>query len=277
MALMVPVSRTFLTVSPQAVIGADVSLADDVGIGPFAFVGEGTSVGRGTEIHPGVTVAARVVIGDDCVLHSGVHVYPDTIIGNRVTLHSGAVIGADGFGYQRDPLPPGEAHGPFRHRKIRHVGRVVIEDDVEVGANSTIDRAALAETRIGCGTKIDNLVMIGHNARVGRHCVIIGQAGISGSTTIGDCVTIAGQAGLTGHLTIGHRVVIGAQSGVTKDVGDDGIVLGSPAEDALRAKKALALIVSLPQFKKRLAAHERRLRALEAHASGGSADAVRAE
>jgi UDP-3-O-[3-hydroxymyristoyl] glucosamine N-acyltransferase len=136
-------------------------------------------------------------------------------------------------------------------------------DDVEIGANTTIDRVALSATRIGSGTKIDNLVTIGHNAEVGRHCVIIGQAGISGSTTLGDYVTVAGQAGLAGHLRIGRGAVIGAQSGVTKDIPDGQVVLGSPAVEARRAKKALTLVDSLPEFRVALTEHRRRLDALE--------------
>ena len=186
-------------------------------------------------------------------------------IGNRVILHSGVVIGADGFGYVPETLPASEAapDEPRRHRKIRHVGSVIIGDEVEIGANTTIDRATFAATRVGNGTKIDNLVTIGHNATIGRHCIIIGQAGISGSTALGDYVTVAGQAGLAGHVRIGSNVVIGAQSGVTKDVAPGEIVLGSPAVESKRAKKALTLIDSLPDFKRALASHERRLAELE--------------
>ena len=146
---------------------------------------------------------------------------------------------------------------------MRHVGSVTIDDDVEIGANATIDRGTLAATRIGRGTKIDNLVTVGHNSVVGRHCIIIGQAGLSGSTVLDDYVTIAGQAGIAGHVHIGSRAVIGAQSGVTKDVPAGQTALGSPAVEGLRAKKALTLIDSLPEFKRTLAAHGRRLADLE--------------
>jgi UDP-3-O-[3-hydroxymyristoyl] glucosamine N-acyltransferase len=258
--LLFPIVRSVVGISPLAVLGARVVVGADVGIAPCSVIGDDVSIGSGTEIHPGVTIGARAAIGDDCILHAGVHVYADTVIGSRVILHSGAVIGADGFGY----LPVDGMEGDrVRHRKIQQVGRVVLEDDVEVGANSAIDRASLSETRIGRGTKIDNLVTIGHNSRVGRHCIIIGQAGLAGSTTVEDHVTIAGQAGLAGHLVIGAGAVVGAQAGVTKDVPAGAVVLGSPAIDVHRARKALALFDRLPEFRKSIAAHERRLRALE--------------
>jgi len=260
---LLPATRAITSVSPLAVVPADARLGPDVGIGPYAVLGDEVEVGARTEIHPGVTIGPRTRIGEDCVLHAGVHVYADTIIGDRVILHSGSVIGADGFGYVREPLPT-EAGEPFRHRKVRQVGRVVLEDDVEIGANSAVDRAALSETRIGRGTKIDNLVTIGHNSRVGRHCIVVGQTGLSGSSTLGNYVTLAGQVGVTGHLTIGDGAVVGAQSGVTKSIAPGHVVLGSPAVEGGRAKRALALLEWLPQFKKRLAAHDARLRALEA-------------
>jgi UDP-3-O-[3-hydroxymyristoyl] glucosamine N-acyltransferase len=191
-----------------------------------------------------------------------VHVYENVTIGDRVILHSGAVIGSDGFRYVREMTGLGDE--PLRHRKFRHVGRVVIEDDVEIGANTTIDRAVLGVTRIGRGTKIDNLVMIGHNAQIGQHCILVAQAGLSGSTRLGDYVVIAGQAGLVDHVTVGGGAVIGAQAGVTKDIGAGAVVLGSPAIEAIRAKKALALVGNLPEFKKTVADHGRRIARLEA-------------
>ncbi|HVR74553.1 MAG TPA: UDP-3-O-(3-hydroxymyristoyl)glucosamine N-acyltransferase [Planctomycetota bacterium] len=263
--LILPAERTYEDVSPQAFIGSEVELAPDVGIGPLAYVGDRVKIGRGTEVHPGATIGRGTTIGEDCIIYSGVHIYAGTMIGSRVILHSGAVIGADGFGFVQEKVsdPSASKEEPLRHRKMRQVGRVVIEDDVEVGANAAIDRAAFHETRIGRGTKIDDLVMIGHNCVVGRHSVIVAQAGISGSTVMGDYVTIAGQAGLAGHLKIGSRAVVGAQSGVTKDVGAGQIVLGSPAIDARHARKALTLIDSLPEFKKTLSAHEKRIAGLE--------------
>ena len=267
--LLIPHRRAFSTVSPGAIIGDRVDIGAGVGIGPHVFVADDVTIGRGTEIHPGVTIGRGTRIGADCTLHSGVHIYENTTIGDRVILHSGAVIGGDGFGYlqQFDT----EA-GTMTHRKIRHVGCVVIEDDVEVGANSTIDRASLSVTIVGKGTKIDNLVTIGHNCRIGRQCLIIGQAGIAGSTIVGNHVTIAGQAGLTGHIRVGDAVVIGAQAGVTKSIPAGQVVLGSPAVEGVRAKKALSLVNRLPEMKKTLAAHERRLTFLEGGAKSEMPD-----
>lgn len=263
--LIVPPRRVFSTVSPAAHLGEGVELGPDVGIGPGAYIGDGVRIGRGTEIHPGATVAQGCQIGEDCVIFSGVHIYHETRIGSRVIIHSGSVIGADGFGFVQEKVTGAGASPlePIRHRKMRQVGRVVIEDDVEIGANTAIDRAALDVTRVGKGTKIDNLVQVGHNSLIGRHCVLVGQSGVSGSTELGSYVTLAGQSGVAGHLKIGDRAVVGAQSGVTKDIASGQIVLGSPAIDARQARKALTLIDSLPEFKKTLAAHERRLQSLE--------------
>jgi UDP-3-O-[3-hydroxymyristoyl] glucosamine N-acyltransferase len=266
-----PFERAFDGISPQAALGKNVQMADGVAIAPLAYIGDNVRIGRGTEIHPGATVGRNSVIGDDCVLYSGVHVYHDVTIGNRVIIHAGAVIGADGFGYIQENVAAAGAPGdePVRHRKVRQIGRVVIEDDVEIGANTTIDRAALDVTRIGRGSKIDNLVQIGHNCLIGRHCIIVGQAGLAGSCVMGDYATMAAQAGLAGHLTVGARAVVGAQSGVTKDIPDGQSVFGTPAiEDLRRAKRALTLVKHLPEFKKTIASHEKRLSRLEG--GGGS-------
>jgi UDP-3-O-[3-hydroxymyristoyl] glucosamine N-acyltransferase len=265
-----PPRRTFEGVSAQAFVDPTASLGDEVGIAPLAFVGARARIGDRTEVHPSATIGHDARIGRDCVIHSGVHVYPDTVIGERVILHCGVVIGADGFGYVRRPLPADLASPdePVRYRKIRHVGRVVIEDDVEVGANTAIDRGTLSVTRIGRGTKIDNLVTVGHNASIGRHCIIIGQAGLSGSTVLDDYVTLAGQVGVADHVHIGARAVVGAQSGVTKDIAPDSVVLGSPAVEGMRAKKALTLIDSLPEFKRALSAQARRLAEIERALAG---------
>jgi UDP-3-O-[3-hydroxymyristoyl] glucosamine N-acyltransferase len=259
--LLVPSARAFHQVSPQAVVDAGAVVAPDAGVGPFVYIGPGARIGRRTEVHPGSTIGRGVTIGDDCIIYSGVHIYPETVIGDRVVLHSGVVLGADGFGFVQEPAPGG-APGVC-HRKVPHVGRVVIEDDVEIGANTAIDRAMLEDTRIGAGTKIDDLVMIGHNCQIGRHCIVVGQAGISGSSTVGDEATIAGQAGLADHVRIGRRATVGAQAGVTKNVADEGVVLGSPAMPVRNARRALPLIERLPEIRKQLAAHEGRLERLE--------------
>ncbi len=272
--LLVPEERTFLGVSPQAVLGRGVEIAEAVGIGPLVYVGDGVRIGKGTEIHPGTTIGRGSVIGENCTIYSGVRIYQETTLGNRVIIHGGAVIGADGFGFVQEQVQGADTspREPLRHRKIRQVGRVEIEDDVEIGANTAIDRAALDVTRIGRGTKIDNLVQVAHNCQAGKHCIIVGQSGISGSTVLGDYVTIAGQAGLAGHLKIGSRAIVGAQSGVTKDLLEGQIVLGSPAIDARQARKSLALIDSLPDFKRAIASHEKRLAKLEGKSAPGEGD-----
>src|SRR5262249_37679883 len=249
-----PTTRTFSGVSPAAVVEPSARLGEDVGIGPLAYVGADVCIGDRTEIHPTATIGRNARIGSDCVVHAGAHIYPGTIVGDRVVLHAGVVLGADGFGYVREAMPQGTEtpEEPIRLRKVPQVGCVVIEDDVEIGANSTIDRASLAETRIGRGTKIDNLVTIGHNCRVGRHCILIGQVGVSGSTVLESYVTVAGQAGLAGHIRVGTGAVVGAQAGVTKDVPAGQKVLGAPAIDAGRARRAYSLIDSLPDFRRRL-------------------------
>jgi UDP-3-O-[3-hydroxymyristoyl] glucosamine N-acyltransferase len=258
---LVPAVRTWHGISERASVASTATVGEGVGVGPFAVIADHANIGNRTEIHAGATVGARARIGADCVLHAGVHVYHDVEIGDRVVLHSGSVIGADGFGYLTEPT--GDPDEPVRHRKIRQVGRVVIEDDVEIGANATIDRAALSETRVGRGTKIDNLVTVGHNTTIGRHAILIGQSGIAGSTTLEDYVTVAGQAGVAGHVTIGHGATIGAQAGVTKNVPPGTVVLGSPAIEERRAKLALSLLARLPDMKRLLGDHARRLLALE--------------
>jgi UDP-3-O-[3-hydroxymyristoyl] glucosamine N-acyltransferase len=273
--IMMPAGRAFEGVSPQAFVDPTAVIECDVGIGPFVYVGPGSRIGRGTQIHPGSTIARDVTIGRDCVLHSGVHVYAGTEIGSRVILHSGVVLGADGFGFVAEPATAGGATA-VSHRKVPHVGRVIVEDDVEIGANTSINRAMLDETRIGAGTKIDDLVMVGHNCRIGRHCIIVAQAGISGSSTIGDHATLAGQAGIADHVTVGAGATVGAQAGVTKDVPAGGLVLGSPAIDVRSARRALPLIEHLPAMRRSLAAHDARLERLERQA-GAHDDDARAE
>ena len=262
--LLVPTRRTFDDVSPHAVLGRNVDVGLAVGIGPLVSIGDDVTIGERTEIHPGATVGPGVQIGQDCVIHSGVHIYPDVVIGHRVVLHSGAVIGADGFGYMQEPLTDAQsADEAVHHRKVPQVGIVVVEDDVEVGANTCIDRASLHVTTVGRGTKIDNLVTIGHNATLGRHCLIVAQAGVSGSTALEDYVTIAGQAGLIDHLRIGRGAIIGGQALVRKDVPPGRGMLGSPAVEGTRARKIFAAWSRLPLLRRRVADHEKRLARVE--------------
>ncbi|HEX7513768.1 MAG TPA: UDP-3-O-(3-hydroxymyristoyl)glucosamine N-acyltransferase, partial [Candidatus Methylomirabilis sp.] len=208
----------------------------------------------GTVLEAQVFVGRNSRVGRGCRIFSLVSLRDGTRLGDRVTVHSGAVVGADGFGFARDGA---------RYVKIPQVGRVVIEDDVEIGANTTIDRATLGETRIGRGTKLDNLVHIGHNVRIGGDTVIAGQVGISGSTRIGSRVTFAGQAGVVDHVSIGDDVIVGAQAGVSKDIPAGSIVLGSPAIPHLEFKRQVATVARLSELVKALRGLESRLKALE--------------
>ena len=180
-------------VDPLSAVATDAAIGEDASIGPFVTIGAGASIGARTIVHPNVVIGAGARIGDDCVIHSQVAIRERVVIGDRVTLHNGVVVGSDGFGFARQK--------DGTHLKIPQHGDVVIEDDVEIGANSTIDRPAIGETRIGAGTKIDNLVHIAHGVAVGRRVLLAAQVGIAGSTTIGDDVMMAGQTGVTGHIT----------------------------------------------------------------------------
>jgi len=207
-------------ISPKAVVAESAKLGSDVAIGHFAIIGENVVVGNSVTIFQGVSIEAGSVIGDDCIIYPNVVIYDGTRIGKRCIIHGGVVIGSDGYGFA--------THGG-KHHKIPQIGIVRIEDDVEIGAGTTIDRAALGETVIGEGTKIDNLVQIGHNVKVGKHCLLVSQVGIAGSTQLGDYVAVAGQSGFSGHLKIGNRVQVAAKSAVLDDVPDDTKVMGSPA------------------------------------------------
>ena len=199
-------------------------------------------------------VGPRVVIGPDTCLYAHVTVREDCVIGARCILHPGVVIGADGFGFALDQ---------GRYHKVPQVGNVIIEDDVEIGANTTIDRATTHSTRVGAGTKIDNLVQIGHNVVIGQHCIIVAQVGISGSTELADHVTVGGQAGLVGHITVGKGAMVAAQSGVTKSVPADTVVSGYPAIPHGPWKRIQAMLQKLPQMFQRLRDVEERVQKLE--------------
>lgn len=239
-------------IHPTAVIAPDAVLGEGVTVGAFSFVGPRCIIGVGTVIFPQTVIAADVVIGDHCEIHSRVSLREGIRIGDRVVLQDGAVIGSDGFGF----APSGEGY-----RKIPQLGTVVIEDDVEIGANTTIDRATLGETVIGKGTKLDNLIQIGHNASIGSHTVIAALSGISGSVKIGDFGRFGGQVGVAGHLKLGDRVQVGAQSGVGHNVADGDSVSGSPARSHALWKRIEASLNRLPDL-------FRRVRELEAIVHG---------
>jgi UDP-3-O-[3-hydroxymyristoyl] glucosamine N-acyltransferase len=248
-ALLHPQPRPAPGVHPSAQVDPDASLGDGVHVGALTVVGAGSRIGAGTVLHPHVVIYPGVEVGRDCVLHSGVQVRDGCRLGDRVVLHNGTVIGGDGFGFARDD--------EGRYHKIPQIGIVVIEDDVEIGALSAVDRAALGETRIGRGTKIDNLVQIGHSVVIGRDTVLAGQVGIAGSTRVGDNVVLAGQVGVAGHLTIGDGVVATAQTGIPADVEKGSVVSGYPAIDNRAWLKASAVFPKLPELQRRLRELER--------------------
>jgi len=259
LVLLHPPSIAVPGIHPSAVVAPDARVDPGASVGPLTVLGPGAEVGAGTVLEAHVVLGARVRIGRDCRIYPQVTLRDDVVLGDRVTVHSGSVIGADGFGYARDG---------HRYVKIPQVGRVVIEEDVEIGANVTIDRATLGETRIGRGTKIDNLVQIGHNVRIGADTVIVSQVGISGSSRIGSRVTLAGQVGVVDHVEIGDDVIVGAQAGVTKDIPAGSVVLGSPAIPHTEFKRQLAATAGLPKMRKLLRALEERLAALEGRLAG---------
>jgi UDP-3-O-[3-hydroxymyristoyl] glucosamine N-acyltransferase len=223
------------------------------GTHPAALVDPSARVGEGTTLYPGVYVGPRARIGRDCTLHANCVVYDDCILGDRVTLHAGTVIGQDGFGY---------ATHKGEHHKIPQIGNVVIEDDVEIGSNCVIERASLGSTIIGRGTKIDGLVAVGHNTKIGPHGLLVAQVGIAGSVTIGHHATIAGQSGIAGHLKIGDNVTIAAQTGVINDVPDQTIVMGAPAMPVSQARRVYTIFTQLPELVERLKELEQKIEEL---------------
>jgi UDP-3-O-[3-hydroxymyristoyl] glucosamine N-acyltransferase len=223
-------------------------------VGPHCAVGAGVRLGKRSVLMGGNHVGRDSKIGDDVCLHPNVVLYAKTQIGNRVIIHAGTVIGSDGYGYVFDQ---------GQHRKILQVGNVIIHDDVEIGANTAIDRGALGATIIGQGTKIDNLVHVAHNVVMGRHCLVLGQVGFAGSTHLGDYVVIASQSGIAGHLKIGNQSTVGAKSGVMRDVPDGGVVLGYPAAPDKQAKRQWVALAQLPDMIRQLRELERQVEDLK--------------
>lgn len=244
-------------IDPQAVIAASAQVDPTARVGPGCVIGEGVRIGPRSALLGGNHLGAGSHLGEDVWLHPNAVIADGTIIGNRVVIHAGAMIGSDGYGYVFDE---------GRHRKVLQVGNVVIHDDVEIGANSTIDRAALGSTVIGAGTKIDNLVHIAHNVIIGRHCLLMAQVGIAGSTTLGDYAVIASQSGLADHLTVGRQATVGAKSGVMRDIPEGGTVVGLPAMPAAKTKRVWAAAPYVPELLRRVRELEQQVRRLDREA-----------
>ena len=241
-------------IHPSAVVGLRVAIGERCRIGAYAVIGDDCVIGDDVVLHPHVVLAGQVALGDGCVLYPQVSVRERCTLGKRVIIHNGTVVGSDGFGY---------ATVDGIHHKIPQIGTVVIEDDVEIGANTAIDRARFGRTRIGAGSKLDNLVQIAHNVDVGPHAIIVGQAGIAGSTRLGHHVTLAGQVGLGGHLTIGNQVTVTGQSGVGKNLSDGAVVRGSPAQEFKTEMAQEVARRKMPEALERLRRLEARIAELE--------------
>ena len=240
-------------ISSLAFIDKQAEIAEDVYVGEFAVISKGAKIGKGSKIYPHVYIGDDVKIGENVTLFAGVRIYHDTVIGNNCILHSGAVLGADGFGFA--PL----ADGTFK--KIAQIGNVVIEDDVEIGANATIDRATMGSTKVMKGTKIDNLCQLGHNVVIGQSTAMAAQTGVAGSTKIGSNCFIGGQVGFSGHIKVGDRCSIGAQAGIISDIKDEARIIGSPAIDAKTYMKSYVYFRKLEQMKNKMNELEKRLAA----------------
>jgi UDP-3-O-[3-hydroxymyristoyl] glucosamine N-acyltransferase len=241
-------------IHPSAVVSERASIGKDVMIGACAVIEDDVVIGDRTKILSGTFVGFKSQIGKECLIYPNVTIRENAKIGDRVIIHSGTVIGSDGFGYVSEEGV---------HHKIPQIGIVEIEDDVEIGANVTVDRARFDKTFIGKGTKIDNLVQIAHNVRIGRHCLIVSHVGISGSVVIEDNVVLGGQVGVAGHVTIGKGSMVAAQSGVTQSVDPGSILFGSPAQPHMKAKRVNAAVGKLPEYLKIIRNLEARILELE--------------
>lgn len=241
-------------VHPTAVVAPDAALGEDVSIGPHCVVEPGARIGPRAVVMAGGYVGARAVVGEATLLYPRVVIREECVVGARCILHAGVVVGADGFGFAFDA---------GRYHKVPQVGNVVIGDDVEIGANTCVDRATTDSTRIGDGTKLDNLVQIGHNVNIGRHCIIVAQVGIAGSTELEDYVTLGGQVGVAGHLRLEKGAVVAAQSGVSRNVKPKEVVSGYPAIAHGAWKRVSVLLQKLPQLFQKTRELEQRVEALE--------------
>ena len=250
MAIFFPDQKSEPGIHPSAVVEPSANIDPTAHIGPLCYVGKNVRIGAGVVLQGQDYIGDECHVGDECCFLPNVTLYPGTQLGRRVRIHAGTVVGSDGFGYVFDS---------GIHRKVPQVGNVILHDDVEIGANVTIDRGALGPTVIGKGTKIDNLVQIGHNVSIGEHTLVVAQAGIAGSTRMGNYVTIAGQVGIAGHLKIGNRVTVTAQSGVMHDIPDGQKWFGSPAMPDRKMKRQVLAMQQLPELLRRVAELERRL------------------
>jgi UDP-3-O-[3-hydroxymyristoyl] glucosamine N-acyltransferase len=237
-------------VSPQSAVAATAKLGAGCNVHPFAVVGENAIVGKNCQIYPGVFIGPNVSVGDDCIFYPNAVIYDGCVIGNRVIVQSGAAIGQDGFGF---------ATHKGAHHKIPQIGRVILEDDVEIGSACAIERGTLDDTVIGKGSKIGDMVAIGHGTKIGPHCLLVPQVGVAGSVTMGHHCVLGGQVGIVGHIKIGNLVKIGAKAGVIGDVPDGATIVGTPAIDAGKAKRAYSLIEYLPEMKKKIKELERQM------------------
>ena len=254
LAFFNPPHLPYQGVYPGAYIHHTAEIGSSVSIYPYVYIDEGANIGDRAVLYPGVYIGRDASIGDDTVLYSNVSVRERCRIGKRVIIHCNSVVGSDGFGFAKDGS---------EYHKIPQIGIVRIEDDVEVGACVTIDRATLGETVVGRGTKIDNLVQIAHNVTIGEDSVIVAQAGIAGSTKLGNRVTLAGQVGVVGHIEITDDVVIGSQSGVAQDITDKGVFSGTPAIPHREWLKAQNIFAKLPEMRKKILELEKRVEELE--------------
>lgn len=246
-------------IHPSAVIAESARVDPTAHIGPNCVLGARVRIGARSVLMGGNDLRSDCQLGEDVCLYPNVALYRQTQLGHRVTIHAGTVIGSDGFGYVLDE---------GRHRKVLQLGKVIIHDDVEIGANTAIDRGTLGSTVIGEGTKIDNLVHVAHNVVIGRHCLIMGQVGFAGSTSLGDYVVVASQSGVADHLKIGNQVMIGAKSGVMRDVPDGGRMLGTPAAPDRQAKRQMIAMQQLPELLHRMRELEKQLQELKAQCAG---------
>lgn len=223
-------------------IAEGVEIPEDAYVGAFAYIGKGARIGRGAQIYPQTYVGDNAKIGDDTVIYAGAKVYYNCVIGKRCIIHSGAVIGADGFGFEPD--------GEGVLQKVPQIGNVVIGDDIEVGANTTIDRAMMGSTTVGNGSKIDNLVQLGHNVQIGERTMLCAHVGIAGSTTVGNRCILAGQVGVAGHIFITDNVIVGAQAGIAGSIRKEGMYQGSPAVDAMLFRRISSVWKNLPEMQR---------------------------